>query len=380
MAKLTKHIIKGDTPSSQFELPVYEFGTPSNGPKIYLQAGMHADEHPGMLVLHHLMNQLEAAEEKGILQAHFTILPVVNPLGLSHLSFHTHRGRYHPVIGLNYNRNWPDFGAILQSQDGFAAGLGNEADANKAHIRQHMRQWLDAANPVTALDHQRHLVMSHCYDADMILDLHCDDIASNHIFVIPQNMPRYQSLADRMGSVATLTAENSGGGSFDEVWSALMVTLAKAFPDTPFPDPILSATLEYRGQQDVFDHVNKQDAMNLYDFFCDEGLIADTPSCAAVPASPPTPLDACDIVRVQEAGLIAYHVALGDQVKKGDVIAELIALDGPEPALSRQPIYAGTDGVIFSLMQMKYVWPGTSIAKIAGTQSLASRQGYLLED
>ena len=44
---LHKHIIQGDTPSAQFELPVYEFGK-QGGRKIYLQAGMHADEHPGM--------------------------------------------------------------------------------------------------------------------------------------------------------------------------------------------------------------------------------------------------------------------------------------------------------------------------------------------
>jgi len=99
------------------------------------------------------------------------------------------------------------------------------------------------------------------------------------------------------------------------------------------------------------------------------------------PAAPAAlPLNATDIVRVQKPGLIAYRVALGDVVKKGDVIADLIALDGDQFARQRSPIRAGTDGLVFSLNQMKYVRPGTSIAKIAGNEPLASRQGYLLED
>ena len=99
------------------------------------------------------------------------------------------------------------------------------------------------------------------------------------------------------------------------------------------------------------------------------------------PAAPAAlPLNATDIVRVQKPGLIAYRVALGDVVKKGDVIADLIALDGDQFARQRSPIRAGTDGLVFSLNQMKYVRPGTSIAKIAGQEPLANRQGYLLED
>ena len=370
----------GDTPSSSFSVPVYQCGPADNVPHIYLQAAMHADEHPGTMVLHHLLDKLEAAEKAGYLRARFTILPIVNPLGLAHLSFHTHRGRYHPVQGLNYNRAWPDFGKILLEDEVFLSTLGDDKAANKQAVRSAIIRWLDAQNPVTALDKHRDIIMRFAATADMVLDLHCDDIALNHIFIVPQNLPRYQGLADWMGSAATLMAEDSGGGSFDEVWSGLWITLQKALPDSSFPEPILSATLEYRGQQDVFDNLNKQDALNLYHFFCDEGLIADKPSVTRPSSPPPTDLNACEVLRVDKPGLIAYQVELGAQVKKGDVIAELISLDGPNAVRERTPIYAGTDGVVFSLNQMKYVWPPVSIAKIAGTQKLDSRGDYLLED
>ncbi|MGC6517589.1 MAG: succinylglutamate desuccinylase/aspartoacylase family protein [Candidatus Puniceispirillaceae bacterium] len=377
---LTKHHLAGDTPTASFEIAVYEFGRQTKGPKIYLQAGMHADEHPGMLILHHLITRLKEAEKAGTLAAHFVILPMVNPLGMAHLSFHMHRGRYHPENGLNYNRGWPDFSSWLTDQPEFVSALGDKAEENKLLVRRWLSQWLSLMPRTTALDKQRHFVMSHCYDADMVLDLHCDDMALNHIFIVPQNLPRYQGLADRLGSVATLTAEDSGGGSFDEVWSGLWVALAKTFPDHAWPEPVLSATLEYRGQADVSDALAVQDARNLFDFFCDEGLITTAPSCPVSPSAPPTQLSACEIIRVQQSGLIAYHAALGDVVKSGDHIADLVRLDGPAPLQERVPVYAGTDGVIFSMLQSKYVWPGTSIAKIAGKQPLASRTGYLLED
>ena len=339
----------GDTPSSSFSVPVYQCGPTDNVPHIYLQAAMHADEHPGTMVLHHLLDKLEAAEKAGYLRARFTILPIVNPLGLAHLSFHTHRGRYHPVQGLNYNRAWPDFGKILLEDEVFLSALGDDKAANKQAVRSAIIRWLDAQNPVTALDKHRDIIMRFAATADMVLDLHCDDIALNHIFIVPQNLPRYQGLADWMGSAATLMAEDSGGGSFDEVWSGLWITLQKALPDRAFPEPILSATLEYRGQQDVFDNLNKQDALNLYHFFCDEGLIADKPSVIRPSSPPPTDLNACEVLRVDKPGLIAYQVELGAQVKKGDVIAELISLDGPNAVRERAPIYAGTDGgCIFS--------------------------------
>jgi predicted deacylase len=372
--------IPSDTPGSSFALQYYRFGTAGQGQKIYMQAGLHADEQPGMLILHHLLSMLERAEAEGRLHGEVVVMPMVNPLGMAHLQFHTHRGRYHPVNGLNYNRRWLDLDDALFAHSGdLSTKLGQDAEANRALVLSLLREWHQSSTPVTALDHLRHAVTAEAMDADMVLDLHCDDEALNHLFVVPQLMPDYQDLADWIGSVTTLTAEDSGGGSFDEVWPGLWIKLARRYPDAAWPALPFAATLEYRGQPDVQDAINRKDAENLYGFLVGRGVIDD--QVETPPAAPAAlPLDATDIVRVQKPGLIAYRVALGDVVKKGDVIADLIALDGDQIARQRTPIQAGTGGLVFSLNQMKYVQPGTSIAKIAGKEALASRQGYLLED
>ena len=42
-------------------LTVHRFGTAGARPKAYLHAGLHAAELPGIVVLEHLLNRLEAA-------------------------------------------------------------------------------------------------------------------------------------------------------------------------------------------------------------------------------------------------------------------------------------------------------------------------------
>lgn len=121
--------------------------------------------------------------------------------------------------------------------------------------------------PLSALEQQRHITLCEAFDADIVLDLHCDEDALNHIYISPCLMPEYQDLSNWMGSAATLTAEDSGGGSFDEVWTLLRLRLQKAHPDNPLPTPPLSATLEYRGNFQTFDPLNRQDAENLVNTF-----------------------------------------------------------------------------------------------------------------
>jgi len=379
--------IDGDSPGQRFELVRYKCGPDSAPTKIFLQAGLHADEQPGMMVLHHFLDLLESADAAGQLAAQFVVMPMVNPIGMGQIQFHTHRGRYNPVNGINYNRRWPNVMALLGDAEiaGLAVRLSpDDGAANRQLVRRVVAACLARQTPVTAVDKLRLEVMRETYDSDMVFDLHCDDEALNHIFIVPQLMPAFQDLADWMGAAAVLTAEDSGGGSFDEVWPGFWLQLVRRYPDKAIADVPFAATLEYRGLADVNDSVNRQDAHNLVGFFRARGFITGDKN--APPPQPKTtapaakPLAATEILRVTSSGVLAYQVRLGDMVQSGDVIAYLVALDGPQAYRARTPITAGTSGQVISLRSIKYVWPGCSIAKIAGDHLLPNRQGYLLED
>lgn len=131
----------------------------------------------------------------------------------------------------------------------------------------------------------------------------------------------------------------------------------------------------------MFDALNLDDAQRLYGFLQTQGLIDGELIRPQPPATAePTDLAATEFTRVDAAGLLAYQVELGDVVKKGDVLADLIALEGEGAFSKRTPILAGTDGLVLSRKIQKYVWPGCTIAKVVGSEKLASRTGKLLVD
>ncbi|MGV3650929.1 MAG: succinylglutamate desuccinylase/aspartoacylase family protein [Devosia sp.] len=371
--------ISGDAPGSWTELTLFRFGPPDAQKKVYLQAGLHADEQPGMLILHHLLPMLAQAEAEGRLRARFSVVPMANPLGMAHVLHRTHMGRYDLTTGVNHNRRWPDLFALIGET--VALLLGADPKANIAAIRRAIAAWLDTQSPASAGQEIRLALLREAHDADYVLDLHCDDEALPHIFTAPECAVQMHALAGWMGGAYTLTAADSGGFSFDEMLPQLFRRLAGAHPDKPIPVQPIAATLEYRGRADTFDALAQKDAEGLLGFFVGEGLIMGDPLSPPEPAPAPLPLDATEIVRVDAPGLVAYRVGLGDVVKKGDIIADLVALSGPEAFAARTPIRAGTDGVVISRLTQKYVRRGTGIAKIVGQIPLPGRiGGYLLED
>jgi predicted deacylase len=371
-------LLQGDTPGQTTEFTYYKIGPKDAPEKVHLQAALHADEQPGTMVLHHLLPKLRHADEQNLLRARFTVMPMVNPLGMSNMSLRHHIGRYDVNSGVNYNRRWPDLFAMIRQQ--LAGRLGDDERFNVNLIRKAVAQWIDGQQPRTAAEQLRLLVLREAHDAEFLFDLHCDDDSLLHIFTSPELMPELQDLADWMGAAATLTAADSGGGSFDEVLPQLYRKVAATNPGKPVPMASATATLEYRGQADTFDHLGADDAQRLYGFLCGRNLIDDNPGDKPGLAPRATPFEATEVVRVEKAGIVAYRVELGEKVRKGQPIADLIALDGPEAFIGRTPILAGTDGFILSRTARKYAPRGANIAKIVGTQPLASRKGYLLED
>jgi predicted deacylase len=224
------------------------------------------------------------------------------------------------------------------------------------------------------------MVMEEAYDADMVLDLHCADEALNHIYIVPQLMPEYQDLSDWMQSAATMTAEDSGGGSFDEVWPALWIKCARRYPNAAWPDLMLSATLEYRGEDAVDNQTNRQDAENLYHFMMGRGLISGELPAYPSPSPDATPLTAVEYLRAERPCLVLFHQPLGAVVKTGDVIAELLSLEGEHAFTGKTMLRAGTDGIFFDRSLIKLAWPDHIVAKIAGKTPLMEDDDYLLSD
>ena len=98
------HPLAQGTPGTRREIQSLHFG-PVGGRKALLQAALHADEVPGMLVAQHLREALAQLEQQGCLRGEIVLLPACNPIGLSQWQLLAHQGRFDANSGENFNRH-----------------------------------------------------------------------------------------------------------------------------------------------------------------------------------------------------------------------------------------------------------------------------------
>ena len=348
----------------------------ASGEKAYLQASLHADELPGMLVMHHLKGLLDRAESEGRIRGTIVLVPVANPIGLAQGLLHGRIGRFEAASGENFNRGYPDYlSAITPAVE---AQLGPDADANRATIRAAMRAHIDGIAPATELASLRKTLSSLACDADLVMDLHCDLEAVLHLYCEAPYWPQCEPLSRLLGVEATLLAKNSGGASFDEhlsgPWWQLDERLERARgADRPaIPMACMAVTVELRGQADVNHALAAQDARALFDFLVHRGLIAGEAVALPPLRNPPTPLAGSEDLRAPHAGVVAFLRAPGDRIAAGDAIAEVV-----DPVSGRAtPVRARFGGLLYARALRRYAGPGDSIAHVAGT--VPFRTGNLL--
>ncbi len=348
----------------------FRYGQAGARPKAYLQAGLHADEFPGMLALHLLRPMLDRAAAESRIKGEILILPQANPLGLTQHPNGFLAGRHETASGENFNRNYPDLSPALTDLP-----LGADAAQNVALIRKAMGKALTAIQPATALDAMRHRLMTLAHDADLVLDLHADNQALPHIYTGTPLWPGAQDIAAEIGARAVLLAEVSGGNPFDEALSGPWWALARARPEAAIPPACLAATLELGSNDDVDMRLAQDQAAALYRILERRGLVEGTPGQLPGALCGATPLNAMSQVKAPVGGLVAYHRQLGDSLRAGEVIATII-----DPLGDSLEVTAETDGILFARHSQPFAWPGKVIGKIAGTSELAHRQGLLLTD
>jgi len=372
-------VLQGTTPGTRREVILRRYGEAGARPKAYLQASLHADETPALLVAHHLARLLDQAQAAGAMRGEVVLVPYANPIGLDQFVNGEHLGRYELRGGGNFNRGWPNLAEPVA--EAVAGKLTDSAAANVALIRAALVAALAARQARSELDHLRLTLARAACDADLVFDLHCDEESLIYQFLIPAHWPAAQDIAAELGCRAVLLAEESGGASFDEAYSTPWTRLAARFPDHPIPAACLASTIELRGGADVVDHLAEADASALFRGLQRHGVIAGDPGPLPEPQCQATRFDACDTIKAPAAGVLSYAVELGDQVRKGDVIAWLIDPTADDPTTGRQPLRTVTDGLVLSRRTRRYTLPGMTIAKVIGTETLPERVGaYLLDD
>jgi predicted deacylase len=366
-----RHPLTAPGPGLSCELTSHHFGVPGAGHKIYLQAGLHADEIPAMLVAVTLKARLEALEAEGRLRAEIVLVSAANPLGLAQGVLGSFVGRFELGSGHNYNRNFPMlFKAIAAAVEGKLTDNGAE---NLRIIRAAWRTALLATPDTTAFLSLQRTLMLLAHDADVVLDLHCSREAGMHVYTGDAIWSEVEPLARYLGANASLLALDSGACSFDEAHSYTWYQLQQAFGDRyPVPHGSVAVTVEHRGQRDVSDALAGQDTQALVDYLTYVGAIAGEAPPLPPLLRPATPLAGSEQLVAPSAGLLVYRAQVGGEVKAGQPLFDVVDPIGG----GRTVVASHLDGVFYMGRDVRFVKPGDPVGRVSGER--AFREGKLL--
>ncbi|MEM7196508.1 MAG: succinylglutamate desuccinylase/aspartoacylase family protein [Pseudomonadota bacterium] len=364
-------------PGNKRALTVRKYGPPDTGPQVYIQASLHGDEIPGMLVAHHLESLLASSDAAGQLNATVTVVPYANPIGISQRIHGAVMGRLDLDTGRNFNRYYPDLREAVATR--IKGLLTASEEENETTIRAAIAHELDQREPKSEQEWLRCKLMKLAQGADYCIDLHCDTEAVMHMYSGPSRSDDVQVLANLLECQALMIEKVSGGHPFDESLSGVWRHIRQQFPEHPVGEGTMGCTVELRGQGDVSDSVARQDAENLFQFLVEIGVANGTKR--DIPFScEPTPLDGVEYIEAPSAGIIAFSVLPGDVVSKNQTIGTIINPEHIGDA-SRQEVFSTIDGVVFSRENQRLVAPGQIIMAIAGRESIKGRAGsHLLSD
>lgn len=369
------HPLTCDAPGTQRHLQSLHFlpsGSPAEAPrKVYIQASLHADEVPPMLVAHHLRGRLGTLEAEGRLNAEVVLVPMANPIGLSQRVLHGAHGRFELGSGENFNRHFASLAAVAAAA---ADACPLSADPLPL-VRQALRHAIDALPAGNELHSLRRTLLGLAIDADLVLDLHCDNEAVLHLYAVETLWRQAEPLARLLGAELVLLAAHSGGDPFDEACSSPWLAASNAWQrrgGRPLAWPGFAVTVELRGEADVSDLLARPDAEALLHFLATCGCI-DLPHPPLPPLQrAPRPLAGSMPVLAPHGGVLVFHRDPGDQLAAGEAIADLVCpLDGRVTAIP-SPVA----GLLYARDHRRWVPAGARIAKVAGTEPL--RQGVLL--
>ncbi|MEN9868957.1 MAG: hypothetical protein RL748_4547 [Pseudomonadota bacterium] len=357
-----------DSTGCQRQLISQHFGPAKSG-KVYIQASLHADEIPGMLVAQHLRQRLLQLERDHQINSEIVLVACANPVGLSQSLQGMPLGRFDLATGVNFNRAYRNLSAQLIETLG--EQLGADVAANTALIRQTARQLLQQSPAKNAVADMKKTLQLLAIDADIVLDLHCDCEAVMHLYASTPFAKQAESLARWLGAQALLLATESGDDPFDESCGGLWWDLQAHFGDK-VALACFATTVELRGQTEVNDSLAAQDANAILQFLAEQGHLQLPPQPQPAALCVGTPLQGVEALHAPCAGIAVFHRAPGDQIEVGDLIVELVDPQNGE----RTQVRASVAGKMFARTNWRHVLRGWDLAKIAGPT--AFRTGNLL--
>ncbi|MCG9731928.1 M14 family metallopeptidase [Shewanella sp. Isolate13] len=307
----------------ELNVPVYRLlAQDLSAPSVFIQANVHGAEVQGNAVIFQLMKQLEAMDVKG----EVTLLPLANPLGINQKSGEFTLGRFDPITGVNWNREYLDHKVDIASWYQAHSHLDDRAliQAYRSLLIESCQSHLNSEWGVTTGKRLAVTLQSMAHAADIVIDLHTGPKSCKHMYC-----PEYDAASASYFSIPfTLVIPNDFGGAMDEAAFCPWWQLAEYAQSQgrALDVPVSAFTLELASQEriDMDDALN--DAQGILAYLSHRGVIDDKLEPARMPRF------GCYLKDYKKfhaptAGMVEYKAELGKPLAAGETLANILRLD-----------------------------------------------------
>ena len=362
------------SPGAQRHVKVHRLGKQGARPQVYVQAAIHANETPGMLILHHLLDLALEADRAGKVLGELVLVPFANPIGLADNVLGTQIGREALDGGGNFNRGFPNLGAAAIARLG--GKLGSSPEENIRLVRSTLLEVLAQARPKTEQQHMQICLLKLAVEADYVFDVHTELAAVAGMVMGPWDEPHVHELIADMNPA--FYHHSDSPPLFQTILTRPWYDLQQKFSldAAVLPQACVGATLEMRGCTDVDDGLAREDASRLMRFLMRKGVVKGDPGPVPELTAYESVHGGTEFLRAPVAGVALYKRPMGSFVEAGEVVAEIVDPDADDPAQARTPLKAQAAGIFYGGRHTRLVRPNDVVAKVAGQTVLANSGMY----
>ena len=338
------------------------------GPHIHIQASVHGAELQGNAVILQLMDKLNSIEVNGSI----TFIPLANPYATNNKHGTYTYGRYNPVTGHNWNRNYVDIISSSKYEIDLFAKENHKLPWNELkqkfkkelfEIFSNYEKKLTSEKRLSENNKLNLLLQKLASPSDGVLDLHTGPVATRYLYAAEYE----KDVSHYLKFKHVLIMPHEFAGAMDEAsfmpWIHLCEALKKYNYEVKLD--IESFTLEF-GSEETFsmDEASK-DVESILNYLRYKKVIDGVPdkieshSCL---------IENYRTIYSPKGGLVDYHFTPGERFKKGDELASFYNLKFIDPTnpikSSKSSVFAEEDGIIINRCPSSSVHQGMELYQV----------------
>lgn len=360
--------VKELSTGENLKIKTYTLNGAQPGPHIHIQASVHGAEIQGNAVILKLMEALKGKEVSGSI----TLIPLANPYAtLNKHGTYTY-GRYNPVTGHNWNRNYIDVvkASKFDIEDFCAKNMQSSWEDIKSSFKSELSkafksyvEELKNNNRIQDNNKVNIILQELALNSDGILDLHTGPTATRYLYCAEYE----EELAKYMLFRHVLIIPNEFDGAMDEAsfmpWAHLQNAFKAMGKDVKID--VESFTLEFGSEETFRMDEGSKDVESILNYLRFKKVLTEEPTTNDPHYSR---LEDYTTIYSPRGGLVDYHFSPGDHFKKGDKLAtfyQMWDIDPEDPIRScSHYLLATSDGIIINRCPSSNVHQGMELFQV----------------